>query len=59
MENAIFWDVKTQFLPHRKHIISPIQSATCKCYVRSEDFTVVTMKNFVLWDPTPCGSCKN
>jgi hypothetical protein len=24
MKNADFWDIKTQFLPHRKHIISPL-----------------------------------
>jgi hypothetical protein len=27
--------------------------------VRFEVFTVVTMKNSVFWDVTPCGSCKN
>jgi hypothetical protein len=27
--------------------------------VRFEVFTVVTMKNAVFWDVTPCGSCKN
>jgi hypothetical protein len=27
--------------------------------VRFEVFTVVTMKNYVFWDVTPCGSCKN
>jgi hypothetical protein len=27
--------------------------------VRFEVFTTVTMKNGVLWDVTPCGSCKN
>jgi hypothetical protein len=27
--------------------------------VRFEVFTVVTMKNGVFWDVTPCGSCKN
>jgi hypothetical protein len=26
---------------------------------RFEVFTAVTMKNGVLWDVTPCGSCKN
>jgi hypothetical protein len=26
---------------------------------RFEVFTVVTMKNDVFWDFTPCGSCKN
>jgi hypothetical protein len=24
-ENAIFLDVKTQFVPHRRHVISPLQ----------------------------------
>jgi hypothetical protein len=28
-------------------------------YVIFEAFTAVTMKNGVLWDVTPCGSCKN
>jgi hypothetical protein len=28
-------------------------------YVRFEVFTVVTMKNGVFWNVTPCGSCKN
>jgi hypothetical protein len=27
--------------------------------VRFEIFMVVTMKNGVFWDVTPCGSCKN
>jgi hypothetical protein len=27
--------------------------------VRYDVFTVMTMKNAVLWDVTPCGSCKN
>jgi hypothetical protein len=27
--------------------------------VRFEVFTAVTMKNGVVWDVTPCGSCKN
>jgi hypothetical protein len=25
MKNAIFWDIKTQFLLHRRHITSPLQ----------------------------------
>jgi hypothetical protein len=28
-------------------------------YVRFEVFTAVTMKMAVVWDVTPCGSCKN
>jgi hypothetical protein len=27
--------------------------------IRFEVFTAVTMKNGVVWDVTPCGSCKN
>jgi hypothetical protein len=27
MKNFIFWDIKTQFIPHRRHITSPLQSS--------------------------------
>jgi hypothetical protein len=27
MKNAVLWDIKIQFLPHRKHIKSPLQNA--------------------------------
>jgi hypothetical protein len=23
MKNAVFWDIETQFVPHRRHITSP------------------------------------
>jgi hypothetical protein len=49
MKNAVFWDIKTQFVPHRRHITSPLKS-----YVRFEVFTAVTMKNAVFWDVMPC-----
>jgi hypothetical protein len=26
MENGVFWDIKTQFVLHRRHITSPLQS---------------------------------
>jgi hypothetical protein len=26
MKNAIFWDIKTQFVPYRRHIMSLLQS---------------------------------
>jgi hypothetical protein len=26
MKNVVFWDIKTQFVPHRRHIMSPLQS---------------------------------
>jgi hypothetical protein len=46
MKNAVFWDIRTLIVPHRKH-------------VRFEVFTAVTMKNGVFWDVTLCGSCKS
>jgi hypothetical protein len=57
MKNAVFWDTKIQFVPHRRHITSPLQSPADYCYVRIEVFMAVTMKNVVFWDMTPCGSC--
>jgi hypothetical protein len=47
MNNAVFWEIKTQFVPHRRHITSPLQSSAGYCYVRCEVFTAVTMKNAV------------
>jgi hypothetical protein len=26
MKNSVFWDLKTQFILHRRHITSPLQS---------------------------------
>jgi hypothetical protein len=26
IKNAFFWDIKPQFIPHRKHITSPLWS---------------------------------
>jgi hypothetical protein len=49
---ALFWDIKPQFILHRKHITSLLQSPVG--YVRFEAFTAVTMKNAVFWDVTPC-----
>jgi hypothetical protein len=34
MKNVIFWDIKLPFVPHRGHIVSPLQSPTGECYVR-------------------------
>jgi hypothetical protein len=50
MKNGIFWDIKPQFVLHRRHITSPLQSPASKCYVRFEVFTAVTMKNGIFWD---------
>jgi hypothetical protein len=58
MKNGVFWDIKTQFVLHRRHITSPIQSPVGYCHVRFEVFTAMTMKNAVVWDVTPCRSSK-
>jgi hypothetical protein len=29
MKNGVFWDIKTQFVLHRRHITSPLQSPAC------------------------------
>jgi hypothetical protein len=34
MKNVVFWDIKTQFVPHKKHITSPLQVLVSLCYVR-------------------------
>jgi hypothetical protein len=56
MKNAVFWDIKSQFVSLRRHITYPLQSPAWYCYVRFEAFTAVTMKNAVFWNVTPCGS---
>jgi hypothetical protein len=50
MKNAVFWDIKTQLVTHRKHITSPLQRPAGKCNTRFEVFKPVTMKNAVFWD---------
>jgi hypothetical protein len=50
MKNAVFWDIKPQFVPHRKNITSLLQCPASKCFVKFKDFTAVTMKNGVFWD---------
>jgi hypothetical protein len=41
---------KIQFLPHRRHITSPLQSPASQCCVRFQVFTAVTTKNSVFWE---------
>jgi hypothetical protein len=53
MKKAVFCDIKTQFVPHRRHITSPLQSPANYCYVRFGVFTAVTMKNDVFKDIKP------
>jgi hypothetical protein len=50
MNNVVFWDISTHFVPHRRHITSPLQSSARLYYVRFEVFMAVTMKNVVFWD---------
>jgi hypothetical protein len=50
MKNVVFCDIKTQFVPQRRHITSPLQSPVGYCYVRFDVSTAVTMKNIVFWD---------
>jgi hypothetical protein len=26
VKNSVFWDIKIQFVPHRRHITSPLQN---------------------------------
>jgi hypothetical protein len=47
MKNAVLWNIKPQFVPHRRHFTSPLQSAAGYCYVRFEVLTAVNMKNGV------------
>jgi hypothetical protein len=49
-KNVVFWDIKTQFVPHWRHITFPLPSQTGYCDVRFEVFPAVTMKNVVFWD---------
>jgi hypothetical protein len=49
MKNVVFLDIKTQFVPHMRHVTPPLQILAGKCYVRFEVFTAVTMKNVVFW----------
>jgi hypothetical protein len=57
MKNVVFWDIKLQFVPHRRHYVCaavPSQLMLCKIEV----FTAVTMKNVVFWCVAPCGSLR-
>jgi hypothetical protein len=45
MKNVVFWDIKTQLVPQRGYITSPLQSSAGDWYVMFEVFTAVTMKN--------------
>jgi hypothetical protein len=48
MKNVVFWDIRTEFVPHKRHISATESSQLMLCKI--EVFTAVTMKNAVLWD---------
>jgi hypothetical protein len=50
MKNTVFWDIKAQFLPHRKHITSLLQSPGGQFYVGFGVLTAVTTMKAVFWD---------
>jgi hypothetical protein len=50
MRNAVFWDIKSHFVPHGRHITSPLLIPASQCHGRFEVFTAVTMKNAIFWD---------
>jgi hypothetical protein len=50
MKNAVFWNIKTRFVLHRRHVTSPLHRPAGECCVRFEVFTAVTMKIVVFWD---------
>jgi hypothetical protein len=50
MKYAVFWDIETEFAPHRRRITSLLQSPSGSWYERFEVITAVIMKNAVFWD---------
>jgi hypothetical protein len=50
MKNAVFWDIKPQFIPRMRHITSQLQWQIGQCYVRFDVFMAMTVKNVIFWD---------
>jgi hypothetical protein len=50
IKNASFWGIQTQFIPHMKHVASPLQSTAGYYYVRVHVFITVTMRNAIFLD---------
>jgi hypothetical protein len=50
MKNVVFWDMKTQFVPHRRHGTSLLRSPADEYYEIFEVSTTANMKNVVFWD---------
>jgi hypothetical protein len=49
VKSVVFWDKRTQFVPERKHITSPLKNPADQCYVGFEVFMAMFVKN-VLYD---------
>jgi site-specific DNA-adenine methylase len=49
MKNAVFWNIKAQFVPHRRHYVSATEPNLLLLYKILRCFTAVTMKNAVFW----------
>jgi hypothetical protein len=58
-KNAVFYDIKFQFVSHKRHITLPLESRAGYGYVRFEVLIAASVKNAVFWHVTPCGSSKN
>jgi hypothetical protein len=58
-KNVVFWDIKSHFVLHRRHITCPLLRPASKCYGTFKIFSAVTMKNAVFCDCARCGSGKN
>jgi hypothetical protein len=59
MTDAVFWDIEAKFLPHMKHITSPLQIPAGYSYVRFVDIMAVNKEKVILWNLTACVCCKN
>jgi hypothetical protein len=56
MKNAVFCEINTQFVLHRRHISATEPN---RLMLRFEVFTAAAMKNTFFWNMMACGSCKN
>jgi hypothetical protein len=49
MKNAVFWGIKTQFIPCRRHYVSATE-LNWLMLLKFEVVTAVPMKNAIFWD---------
>jgi hypothetical protein len=53
MKNVVFCDIKPQFVLHRRHITTPLQSAASYYYATFEVSTPAITKDAVFWHMMP------